>query len=698
MVTVALSSCQQPKMGSQLRMSGLVSRKSADTPSLAPSTSTESSGVGLEKVRMRVGFGGSFLVDAKGQVKYVGGSWHHDSVPTHFKYADLAFRLTEKVNGAVSIKYLPPGEMLDPDNLIGVWDDADVQEMFEEYAYSSQRSESPGPPARLLVFLFAAREDDGCLLTPEEDLDGFNFLNGTGSGKPGQGGSSGSLNSSYSGDSPERAGWNHEDSGMHVPVSSEMAMEELPDIQNNPFVAPWHTPGSEETCSGLSSAMQKGLGVSATGPIANQQTMCRSQELAFAAGGNKENSMALHLPTHLSIFGDSDPRLPSHISAFGDSCNLQLRPPSIAPGPPEGMLLSQQQQAGHAPMQAPGGSPAAEQAGWEGRMNGSPLAPGSSSWTQILSTVPHVPQSAVRIVKTIAEGAFGEVSIAKTQQFNEVAIKWIKSARVEQHLGAFWREAHLLSRINHPNVLRMYGVVVESDQDPSIVGIMTEYARGGSLSANLRSCGAYLPLVARAQLALQIASGMAFLHESNVVHFDLKPDNILLDAPLTSQGLLGLQSPCVKVADFGLSKEKRQSYVSGVRDLRGTLPFIAPELVNDPDRVTEKADVWSMGMLMWELLTLTSPFQDLAPHAIITGLMRGTLRPEIPEWCEPSWAHLMRSCWAMDPGRRPSFRCMALELEHLLELLNQLPATLHVPSPSAHTAANAPISPRGILA
>ena len=75
------------------------------------------------------------------------------------------------------------------------------------------------------------------------------------------------------------------------------------------------------------------------------------------------------------------------------------------------------------------------------------------------------------------------------------------------------------------------------------------------------------------------------------------------------------------MADFGLSKEKRQSYVSGVRDLRGTLPFIAPELVNDPDRVTEKADVWSMGMLMWELLTLASPFQDLSPQAIISGLM-----------------------------------------------------------------------------
>ena len=65
--------------------------------------------------------------DVRGQVKYVGGSSHLDSIPATFRYADLAFRLTEKVNGAVSIKYLPPGEEVDEDNLIGIWDDADVQ-------------------------------------------------------------------------------------------------------------------------------------------------------------------------------------------------------------------------------------------------------------------------------------------------------------------------------------------------------------------------------------------------------------------------------------------------------------------------------------------------------------------------------------------------------------------------------------------
>lgn len=94
------------------------------------------------------------MQNAKGQVKYVGGSWHHDSVPTHFKYADLAFRLTEKVNGAVSIKYLPPGETLDPDNLIGVWDDADVQVRMVRSAHA-QTSSAKAASARAERFCSA---------------------------------------------------------------------------------------------------------------------------------------------------------------------------------------------------------------------------------------------------------------------------------------------------------------------------------------------------------------------------------------------------------------------------------------------------------------------------------------------------------------------------------------------------------------
>ena len=223
-----------------------------------------------------------------------------------------------------------------------------------------------------------------------------------------------------------------------------------------------------------------------------------------------------------------------------------------------------------------------------------------------------------------------------------------------------------------------------------------------SLTSSCRTSHNLLPLRLRCELALGACNGLAYLHELRIVHFDLKPDNLLLDGPPTlvraaasagtapvqvmglrgssvatdasgltagghglppmssyggssicassgmepshqqhyqqqprvlgstsrggpgsvagtvasinsSDGLLAAVAagwaPAVKVADFGLSKHKLNNYVSSCRDLRGTLPYMAPELVADPERVSEKADVWSLGVVMWEMLTREMPYQ-----------------------------------------------------------------------------------------
>ncbi|KAI8467818.1 MAG: kinase-like protein [Monoraphidium minutum] len=233
---------------------------------------------------------------------------------------------------------------------------------------------------------------------------------------------------------------------------------------------------------------------------------------------------------------------------------------------------------------------------------------------------------------------------------------------------------------------------------------MTEFVGGGSLAQFLRAAGGPLPLRLRCELALQAANGLAYLHELRIVHFDLKPDNLLLDGPpalilaaarsgappgtagdggaaagegaeapalaaaaaVAAAAAAAAWFPTVKVADFGLSKHKLNSYVSSCRDLRGTLPYMAPELVADPERVSEKADVWSLGVVMWEMAAREVPYQDLTPQQILKGLMCGGLHLDAPPWCEPEWAGLLEACLEPNPDNRPAMRDLCRHLEAIL--------------------------------
>ncbi|KIY99382.1 hypothetical protein MNEG_8576 [Monoraphidium neglectum] len=336
--------------------------------------------------------------------------------------------------------------------------------------------------------------------------------------------------------------------------------------------------------------------------------------------------------------------------------------------------------------------------------------------------------------------------------------------RFSKHSASFWREAALLADLNHPNVLRFYGVITDAPTQPggggsgSVIGgggggaaaDSAAVVRGGSLAQFLRAGRSPLPLRLRCELALQAANGLAYLHELRIVHFDLKPDNLLLDGPAAlvlaaaqaheaaapprgggggggggpgtpvgggggsgafgggagpealmgsaepgggggghpgalhkrgssaASGVTGTGTgseaalaqavvagwvPTVKVADFGLSKHKLNSYVSSCRDLRGTLPYMAPELVADPERVSEKADVWSMGVVMWEMLMREMPYQDLTPQQILMGLMCGNLHLDVPSWCDAEWRGLLEACLEPNPGNRPSMKELARQLE-----------------------------------
>ena len=251
----------------------------------------------------------------------------------------------------------------------------------------------------------------------------------------------------------------------------------------------------------------------------------------------------------------------------------------------------------------------------------------------------------------LGSGTYGTVYHGKWRG-TDVAIKRIKkscfagrSSEQERLAKDFWREAQILSNLHHPNVLAFYGIV--PDGAGGTLATVTEYMVNGSLRHVLVKNSRLLDRRKKLIIAMDAAFGMEYLHSKNIVHFDLKCDNLLVN-------LRDPQRPICKVGDFGLSRIKRNTLVSG--GVRGTLPWMAPELLNgNSSRVSEKVDVFSFGISMWELLTGEEPYADMHCGAIIGGIVKNTLRPPIPERCDPEWRKLMEECWSRDPEFRPSF-------------------------------------------
>jgi serine/threonine protein kinase len=109
---------------------------------------------------------------------------------------------------------------------------------------------------------------------------------------------------------------------------------------------------------------------------------------------------------------------------------------------------------------------------------------------------------------------------------------------------------------------------------------------------------------------------------------------------------------------------KCQTLISG--GVRGTLPWMAPELLNGSSSlVSEKVDVFSFGIVLWELLTGEEPYADLHYGVIIGGIVSNTLRPQVPDSCDPEWRSLMEQCWSTEPSERPSFTEIASRLRSM---------------------------------
>jgi len=232
----------------------------------------------------------------------------------------------------------------------------------------------------------------------------------------------------------------------------------------------------------------------------------------------------------------------------------------------------------------------------------------------------------------------------------KVAIKKLFRDEVdESELATFRKEIEIMSKFSHPKIVQFLGA---SLQQPNIC-ILTEFMDRGNLS-NVMKADPNLPWTRKLAMSLDAAEGMEYLHSQNppVVHRDLKSLNLLVADDFT-----------VKVADFGLSKATSGN---SLNSKVGSLNWCAPEILLQSAPYTRAGDVYSYGMVLWEIVTHEAPFANMHPLQIVRSIDQGEL-PPIPQTCEENYAKLIRSCWSMDPKNRPDFVAICKLLQHLIQ-------------------------------
>jgi serine/threonine protein kinase len=259
-----------------------------------------------------------------------------------------------------------------------------------------------------------------------------------------------------------------------------------------------------------------------------------------------------------------------------------------------------------------------------------------------------IPRNEIKIDLTAGsreEGAFGVVYKGKWNG-NLIALKTMKS-RV--FFADFTEEAKSMHKFQHPNIVRLYGVVSDGVEN----SLVMEWMNNGHLRQFLDS-DPPPPMHKRITLFRHICGGVKYLHQNKIIHCDLKPENILLSDE--DHGIVA------KITDFGLSKNRsgstRVSSVAGIA--AGTLAYQAPEIVcgRAPfNRPSEKSDIYSLGVMFWEILSCAKPWDLMVDIEIHTALLRND-RPNhfFPEQLDvdDECAKLIEECWHTDPSSRPT--------------------------------------------
>nr|XP_034837607.1 serine/threonine-protein kinase MARK2-like isoform X1 [Maniola hyperantus] len=250
------------------------------------------------------------------------------------------------------------------------------------------------------------------------------------------------------------------------------------------------------------------------------------------------------------------------------------------------------------------------------------------------SEEPHIGK--YKLLKTIGKGNFAKVKLAKhVPTGKEVAIKIIDKTQLNpSSLQKLFREVRIMKMLDHPNIVKLFQVI----ETEKTLYLVMEYASGGEVFDYLVLHGRMKEKEARAKFR-QIVSAVQYCHQKRIIHRDLKAENLLLDGEMN-----------IKIADFGFSNE----FTPGAKldTFCGSPPYAAPELFQGKKYDGPEVDVWSLGVILYTLVSGSLPFDGSTLRELRERVLRGKYR--IPFYMSTDCENLLKKFLVLNPAKRAS--------------------------------------------
>ncbi|CAG7689955.1 unnamed protein product [Allacma fusca] len=247
---------------------------------------------------------------------------------------------------------------------------------------------------------------------------------------------------------------------------------------------------------------------------------------------------------------------------------------------------------------------------------------------------PHIGK--YRLLKTIGKGNFAKVKLAKhIPTGKEVAIKIIDKTQLNPgSLQKLFREVRIMKMLDHPNIVKLFQVI----ETEKTLYLVMEYASGGEVFDYLVLHGRMKEKEARAKFR-QIVSAVQYCHQKKIIHRDLKAENLLLDSEMN-----------IKIADFGFSNEFTPG--NKLDTFCGSPPYAAPELFQGKKYDGPEVDVWSLGVILYTLVSGSLPFDGTTLRELRERVLRGKYR--IPFYMSTDCENLLKKFLVLNPQKRAS--------------------------------------------